>query len=84
MELVEMKNILIILSHWWKKIQLQQPKKNLDQKNEDKNIIKSKKDIEDIAKHACNYCKTLCFTFQFFFVSKLYFQKTFNDLKNKK
>jgi hypothetical protein len=45
------------------KIQLQ-PKnkkknKNLDQKNDDKNIIKYKKDIENIAKHACYYCKTL-------------------------
>ncbi len=33
-------------------------KKTVDQKNDDKNIITYKKDIEDIAKHACYYCKT--------------------------
>ncbi len=40
--------------------------------------------MEDIAKHECNYCKTLCFTFQKKIVSKLYFRNFFNDLKNEK
>jgi hypothetical protein len=54
-------------------------KKNLDQRNDDKNIIKYKKDIEDVAKHACYCCKTLCFTFQIRLLSKLYFNKLPND-----
>jgi hypothetical protein len=54
-------------------------KKNLDQKNDEKNIIKYKKDIEDIAKHACSCCKTLCFTFQIHLLYKLYFNKLPND-----
>jgi hypothetical protein len=59
-------------------------KKNLGQKNDDKNIIKYKKDIEDVVKHACYCCKTLCFTFQIHLHSKLYFTKLPNDLKNEK
>jgi hypothetical protein len=54
-------------------------RKNLDQKNDNKNIIKYKKDIEDIAKHACNCYKTLCFTFQIRLISKLYFNNLSND-----
>ncbi len=60
-----------------KTIQLHQKKKKktpiIDQKNDNKNIIKYKKDIENIAKHACYCCKTLCFAFQIHLVSKLYF-----------
>jgi hypothetical protein len=47
-------------------------KKKLDQKNDNKNIIKYKTEIEDITKHACYCCKTLCFAFKIHVVSKLF------------
>jgi hypothetical protein len=47
-------------------------------------IIKYKKDIEDIVKHACYCCKTLCFAFKIHLVSKLYFNKFPNDFLNEK
>jgi hypothetical protein len=59
-------------------------KKNLNQKNDNKNIIKYKKNIENIVKHACHSCKTLCFAFQIHLVSKLYFNKLPNDFINEK
>jgi hypothetical protein len=47
-------------------------------------IIKYKKDIENIVKHACYCCKTLYITFQIFLFSKLYIKKLPTDLKMKK
>jgi hypothetical protein len=59
-------------------------KNKCDQNNDDTNIIKYMKKIEDIAKHACYCCKTLCFAFQMCLAFKLYFKKLPNKFKMKK
>jgi hypothetical protein len=62
-----------------KKKKKKKKKKNLDHKNDDKNIIIYRKDIQDIAKHACYCCKTLCFALQIHLIFKFYFNKLPND-----